>query len=96
MILDIAIALRADSVLNGATGVLLSIELAQSKPGLSNINIIAKVKIDAEPRLRLLKFTNSPIGVLDRKLVSAIQGGKNVLELKGGSGATTDFGAAEK
>src|SRR5687767_6572242 len=61
-ILDIAIALRAASASDGEKGVLFSAELAQIKPGLIIINIIAKVKIDAALRLSVFNFTNSPVG----------------------------------
>ena len=64
MIPDMAILFEAATVSNGAKGVLFTAELAQSKLGLININIIAKVSSDAVLRLSVFNFTNSPVGLL--------------------------------
>jgi len=66
MIPDIAIFLAAAIVFNGAWGALFSAELARTKMGLTNINIIAKVNNDAALRLSVLNFTNSPVRLLGR------------------------------
>jgi len=54
---DIAILLEASTVFNGARGVLFTAALAQIKLGLTNINIIANVNMDAAMRLDLLDIT---------------------------------------